>query len=79
MGESTRLLARLDVDLSDAITLGVETKLMLNYPVPLVAVLPVALAVSVVRFSGTVSSLTVSDGDANAVDLSFIHPFYDDP
>lgn len=51
----TRLLARLDMDLSDAITLGVETKLLLNYPKPLVAVLPVALAVSVVRFSGTVS------------------------
>jgi len=29
--------------------------LMLNYPLPLVAVLPVALAVSVVRFSGTIS------------------------
>jgi maintenance of mitochondrial morphology protein 1 len=60
VGESTRLLARLDVDLSDAITLGVETKLMLNYPVPLVAVLPVALAVSVVRFSGTVSKMKLT-------------------
>jgi maintenance of morphology protein 1 len=49
-----RLQARLDVDLADCITLGVETKLVLNYPKALVAVLPVALAVSVVRFSGTV-------------------------
>ena len=47
--------ARMDVDLSDAITLGIETKLVLNYPRPLVAVMPVALAVSVVRFSGTLS------------------------
>jgi maintenance of mitochondrial morphology protein 1 len=54
VGQATRLLARLDVDLSDAITLGVETKLVLNYPFPASAVLPVALAVSVVRFSGTV-------------------------
>jgi maintenance of mitochondrial morphology protein 1 len=54
VGQGTRLLARLDVDLSDAITLGIESKLVLNYPKPLVAVLPVALAVSVVRFSGTV-------------------------
>ncbi|KAJ9643021.1 ERMES complex subunit mmm1 [Coniosporium tulheliwenetii] len=45
--------ARMDVDLSDVITLGVETTLVLNYPKPVVAVLPVALAVSVVRFSGT--------------------------
>ncbi|KAI9661620.1 MAG: ERMES complex subunit mmm1 [Bathelium mastoideum] len=50
-----RLQARLDVDLSDVITLGVETTLVLNYPRPLCAVLPVALSVSLVRFSGTLS------------------------
>lgn len=53
-GSGARLQARLDVDLSDGITLAVETKLVLNYPKPVSAVLPVALAVSVVRFSGTV-------------------------
>lgn len=52
--EGGRLQARMDVDLSDVITLGVETTLLLNFPKPLSAVLPVALAVSVVRFSGTV-------------------------
>ncbi|KAL8761454.1 MAG: hypothetical protein Q9184_002411 [Pyrenodesmia sp. 2 TL-2023] len=45
----------MDVDLSDLITLGVETKIILNWPKPLTAVLPVALAVSIVRFSGTLS------------------------
>jgi maintenance of mitochondrial morphology protein 1 len=54
VGEGTRLQARMDVDLSDVITLGVETKLVLNYPRPFSAVLPVALSVSIVRFSGTV-------------------------
>lgn len=53
--EGPRLQARMDVDLSDFITLGVETKIILNYPKPLTAVLPVAVAVSVVRFSGTLS------------------------
>ena len=53
--EGPRLQARMDVDLSDSITLGLETKIVLNYPNPLTAVLPVALAVSVVRFSGTLS------------------------
>jgi Maintenance of mitochondrial morphology protein 1 len=53
--EGTRLQARLDVDLNDVITLGIETKLVLNYPKPVSAILPVALAVSVVRFRGTVS------------------------
>ncbi|KAF2095254.1 mitochondrial outer membrane protein MMM1, partial [Rhizodiscina lignyota] len=55
IGEGTRLQARMDVDLSDVITLGIETRLILNYPKPFSAVLPVALAVSVVRFSGTLS------------------------
>lgn len=50
-----RLQARMDVDLSDVVTLGIETKLVLNYPKPFVMVLPVALQVSVVRFSGTLS------------------------
>lgn len=49
-----RLQARMDVDLSDVITLGIETTLKLNWPKPQVATLPVALAVSVIRFSGTV-------------------------
>lgn len=60
-----RLQARMDVDLSDVVTLGIETKLVLNYPRPSVAVLPVALAVSVVRFSGTLSvSFSPSSTDA---------------
>ena len=50
-----RLQARMDVDLSDFITLGIETTLVLNYPRPRTAILPVALSVSVVRFSGTLS------------------------
>ena len=54
-GAGSRLQAHMDVDLSDALTLGIETKLMLNYPKLRVAAMPVALAVSVVRFSGTLS------------------------
>lgn len=53
--EGPQLQARMDVDLSDFITLGIETKIILNYPKPLTAMVPIALAVSVVRFSGTLS------------------------
>lgn len=53
--EEGRLQARMDVDLSDIITLGIETTLVLNWPKERVAVLPVALAVSIVRFSGTLA------------------------
>lgn len=46
----------MDVDLSDDnLTLAIETSLILNYPKPFSAVLPLALAVSVVRFSGTLA------------------------
>ena len=49
-----RLQALLDVDLSDDnLSIAVETSLLLNYPKPRSAILPVALSVSVVRFSGT--------------------------
>lgn len=51
-----RLQALVDVDLSDDnLTLAIETSLILNYPKPYSAILPVALSVSVVRFSGTLS------------------------
>ncbi|KAI4095519.1 MAG: hypothetical protein LQ339_007206 [Xanthoria mediterranea] len=53
--DAAKLQARMDVDLSDLITFGIETKIVLNWPRPLTAVLPVALAVSVIRFSGTLS------------------------
>ena len=70
LGES-RLQARMDVDLSDVVTLGIETKLVLNYPKPFSAVLPVALAVSVVRFSGTLSlSFTPSQQPDSGTDES---------
>ncbi|PSK56461.1 Maintenance of mitochondrial morphology protein 1 [Elsinoe australis] len=63
----SRLQAHMDVDLSDVVTLGIETKLVLNYPKPFVAVLPVALSVSVVRFSGTLSlSFTPSQAPPSA-------------
>ncbi|KAG9597270.1 hypothetical protein KCU86_g4037, partial [Aureobasidium melanogenum] len=77
LGES-RLQARMDVDLSDVVTLGIETKLVLNYPKPFSAVLPVALAVSVVRFSGTLSlSFTPSqqpDAPSNESESSSANP-----
>lgn len=49
-----RLQALLDVDISDDnLSIAVETSLVLNYPKPRSAILPIALSVSVVRFSGT--------------------------
>ncbi|CAG8974881.1 hypothetical protein HYALB_00000496 [Hymenoscyphus albidus] len=75
-GEPGRLQARMDVDLSDFITLALETKLLLNYPKAGIAVLPVALAVSVVRFSGTLSISFIPGSPDTATTLAF--SFLDD-
>lgn len=68
-----RLQALMDVDLSDDnLTLAIETALILNYPKPFSAVLPVALAVSVVRFSGTlsISFVPATEDDPSAIKQS---------
>lgn len=51
----------IDVDLSDTLTLGIETKLLLNHPRPLTAVLPVELTVLIVRFSGCLGITLVKE------------------
>lgn len=65
-----RLEAKIDVDLSDTLTLGISTKLLLNQPRPLTAILPVSLAVSIVRFSGclTVSLINTKDIDLKNIE-----------
>jgi len=59
------LQAKIDVDLSDTLTLGIETNLLLNKPKPLTAILPIQLSVSIVRFSGclTVSLISIGEDD----------------
>ncbi|KAI9832080.1 MAG: GDP-mannose transporter into the lumen of the Golgi [Phylliscum demangeonii] len=76
--EAGRLQARMDVDLSDWLTLAVETKLVLNYPKPRVAVLPVVLAVSVVRFSGTLSISFIPSSPSAPSPTTLAFAFLDD-
>jgi len=76
--EGTRLQARMDVDLSDMLTLALETKLLLNYPQKLSAVLHVALAVSVVRFSGTLSISFIPSNPSQATPTMMTFSFLDD-
>lgn len=45
------LVAEMDVDLSDTITLGIETRVLLNQPKWLNISMPVSLTLSIVRFS----------------------------
>mmetsp|Transcript_8991 Transcript_8991/g.11231 ORF Transcript_8991/g.11231 Transcript_8991/m.11231 type:complete len:449 (+) Transcript_8991:57-1403(+) len=66
---SGRLEAKIDVDLSDTLTLGIETRLLLNHPRPLTAVLPVQLSVSIVRFSGCLTVALINTNDQEFLDL----------
>lgn len=65
--EKQQLEAKIDIDLKDRVALGIETKLLLNYPKKAFASLPISLTVAVVKFHG---SLTVSLTRAD----DFIHP-----
>lgn len=50
-----KLEGKIDVDLSDTLTLAIETKILINKPKLLTAALPIQLSVSIVRFSGCLS------------------------
>ncbi|KAJ2899049.1 hypothetical protein MKZ38_003450 [Zalerion maritima] len=77
-GPGARLQARMDVDLSDMITMAIETKLVLNYPQARTAVLPVALSVSVVRFSGTLRISFIPSNPSTATPTMMTFSFLDD-
>ncbi|KAL0931604.1 mitochondrial outer membrane protein MMM1 [Colletotrichum truncatum] len=76
--EGAKLQARMDVDLSDMLTLAIETKLLLNYPKKLSAILPVALSVSVVRFSGTLSISFIPSNPSQSTPTLMTFNFLDD-
>ncbi|CAI4045671.1 ERMES complex subunit MMM1 SKDI_12G0510 [Saccharomyces kudriavzevii IFO 1802] len=66
-----KLEAKIDIDLNDHLTLGVETKLLLNYPKPGIAALPISLVVSIVRFQACLTvSLTNAEEFASSSDRS---------
>ncbi|ORX47423.1 hypothetical protein DM01DRAFT_1339053 [Hesseltinella vesiculosa] len=47
--------AEIDFEYNDQVTLGIETRVILNWPRVAIAALPVSLVLSVVRFSGTLT------------------------
>lgn len=56
-------------DFNDQITLGLDTELLLNWPKPMVAALPVSLTVSVVKFGGVVRFGLVDGNGAGQIRL----------
>ncbi|QPG75198.1 hypothetical protein FOA43_002548 [Brettanomyces nanus] len=65
-----RLQAKIDVDVSDTLTIAAETSFLINTPKPMTASLPVRISVSIVRFSGclTVSLVSISPPSKDSKD-----------
>ena len=71
--DTGRTRIEIDVDYSDQITLAIDTKLLINFPKPRFAVLPVSLSLTVVRFSGTVA-IELFSSDPNTTVLPTAAP-----
>ncbi|KAJ3215072.1 ERMES complex subunit mmm1 [Dinochytrium kinnereticum] len=52
---SSNLRAELSFAFDDQITIGIDTQVLINWPKPLIASLPVSLVLSVIKFSGTLA------------------------
>lgn len=50
-----RVRAEVDLDYADTVSLAISTAVLINFPRPRFAVLPVAIGVELVSFGGTVS------------------------
>lgn len=72
VNEDGRLEAKIDVDVSDTLTLAAETSFLINSPKPMTASLPVQIKVSMVRFSGclTVAVVSLSPSTKDAATLA---------
>lgn len=71
---SDGLEVQFDLDLKDKITLGIETRLLLNYPKAMVANLPIKVSLSLVNLSGRVS-ISMLTKPEHAVTVQFAPDF----
>ena len=71
--DTGRTRIEIDVDYSDQVTLAIDTKLLINFPKPRFAVLPVSLSLTIVRFSGTLA-IELFSSDPNATLLPTAAP-----
>ncbi|KAI9340672.1 hypothetical protein DFJ73DRAFT_844769 [Zopfochytrium polystomum] len=62
---SSNLRAEVRFQFNDQITIGVDTQVLLNWPKPCIAALPVSLVLSVIKFSGTLALELVAHPDSS--------------
>ncbi|VEU20750.1 DEKNAAC101584 [Brettanomyces naardenensis] len=72
-----RLEAKIDVDVSDTLTIAADTSFLINTPKPITASLPVQISVSIVRFSGCLTVSLVSIGDSKGKQEAQAHDIND--
>ncbi|KAJ3218394.1 ERMES complex subunit mmm1 [Clydaea vesicula] len=67
---SINLRAEIRFEFHDQITLGIETQVLVNWPKIMMAALPVALSVTLTKFSGTISIEFINSKDSPASFIS---------
>ncbi|TPX72920.1 hypothetical protein SpCBS45565_g00023 [Spizellomyces sp. 'palustris'] len=75
--QTANLRTEIQFEFDDQITLGVETQVLVNWPKPCIAALPVALTLSVVKFSGTIAVefVTHPDTPETYISISILDDF----
>ncbi|KAJ3011538.1 UNVERIFIED_CONTAM: ERMES complex subunit mmm1 [Siphonaria sp. JEL0065] len=67
---TSNLRAEIDFSFDDQITIGVDTQVIINWPKPAIASLPVSLVLSIVKFSGTITVEFVTHPDSSETFLA---------
>ncbi|KAI9345565.1 hypothetical protein BDR26DRAFT_856276 [Obelidium mucronatum] len=67
---TSNLRAEVDFEFNDQITIGVDTQVIINWPKPAIASLPVSLVLSVIKFSGTIAVEFVTHPDSSETFLA---------
>lgn len=72
--DTGRMRIEMDVDYTDCIHVSIETKLLINFPKPRFAVLPISLGLNIDRFSGTLALELFSTAASTVLPQSSMHP-----
>ncbi|KAJ3281712.1 ERMES complex subunit mmm1 [Borealophlyctis nickersoniae] len=75
--QTANLRAEIVFEFDDQITIGIDTQVLVNWPKPCIAALPVSLSLSVVKFSGTLALefVTHPDSPETYVSVSILEDF----
>ncbi|CAI2164608.1 11786_t:CDS:2 [Funneliformis geosporum] len=70
-----KMRVEVDCDYCDQITLGIDTQILINWPKPKIAVLPISLVLSVIKFSSTITLEIVTTPESSYILVSILPDF----